>query len=266
MLLVDKNIKSLSANGQLISEGYTPSNVNSISYDLTIGEFLKSNQNEIDIIPGEFVIVKTREKLNIPNNITGRVGEKNSLLRMGLKVDGPQYQPGHVTYAFLRVQNLSDGVITLRKGMKISQIYFEELKEEPEVPYNRQENASFNNEDSYRGLGNYESEYKNNIKSFEKVKDDIENMSSKIYGNVLTLMGLLVAIFSMLTINYEAFTNAKLTPNYVIAMNLSLTFCIVVMLGLLLMLINWWKKKWFCYFYAFILAALGIATVIVVLI
>lgn len=73
---------------------------NSISYDLTLGEFLDSEEGSIDLIPGEFVMIKTKEKLSIPNNITGRIGEKNSLLRLGLKVDGPQYQPGHITYAF----------------------------------------------------------------------------------------------------------------------------------------------------------------------
>lgn len=98
----------MAEKGLLISRGYTPSNVNSISYDLTLGEFLKPDQQTVDIMPGEFLIIKTSEQLTIPNHITGRIGEKNSLLRLGLKVDGPQYQPGHVTFAYLRVQNLSD--------------------------------------------------------------------------------------------------------------------------------------------------------------
>ena len=266
MILVDKNIKELSANGQLISSGYVPGNVNSISYDLTLGGFLNSNENKMDLIPGQFLMIKTNEELKIPTSITGRVGEKNSLMRIGLKVDGPQYQPGHTTYAFLRVQNVSDNIITLRKGMKIAQIYFEELKEIPDQPYNVQPGASFNNENSYLGFGMYDSEYRKSIKSFKQAKEDIENLSNKIYGNVLTLMGLLVAVFSMLTINYEAFANASLTPNYVIAMNLSLTFCIVVMFGLLLLLVNAWKKKWFCVFYAAILLGLGVATILVFLI
>ena len=37
MILVDKNIKELSAEGKLIKEAYTEENVNSISYDLTLG-------------------------------------------------------------------------------------------------------------------------------------------------------------------------------------------------------------------------------------
>lgn len=138
--------------------------MNSISYDLTLGGVLDTDKQCVDIIPGEFLIIKTKEELKIPNNITGRVGEKNSLLRLGLKVDGPQYQPGHTTYAFLRVQNLSDKVITLQKGMNIAQIYFEELKETPDKTYDLQVNASFQNEKDYRGYGNYDAEYKKNIK------------------------------------------------------------------------------------------------------
>lgn len=192
---------------------------------------MNQDQQTQDIIPGEFLIIKTSEQLTIPKNITGRVGEKNSLLRLGLKVDGPQYQPGHVTYAYLRVQNLSDQVITLKKGMKIVQIYFEELKEVPERGYDQQINASFHNED----------------------------MSTKIYGNVLTLMGIIAAIFSLLSINYQAFTNADLNANYIIAMNLSLTFCIAVMLGMILFLVNGWRKKGFSIIYGAVIIVLGIA-------
>lgn len=263
MLLVDKNIKQMASAGELISEGYCEDNVNSISYDLTIAGFpgMAEDTRDLDLLPGEFVIVKTREELKIPVHITGRIGEKNSLLRMGLKVDGPQYQPGHQTYAFLRVQNISDKVIVLHSGKPIAQIFFEELKEAPDRPYDRQPNQSFHLETEYRNFGKYETEYRQNIKSFEKVKGDIEGMTNKIYGNVLTLMGVLVSIFTLLTINYQAFTNAELTPKYIVLMNLSLTFCISVMLGIILFLINGKGHKKFYVTYGIILAVLGIAIV-----
>lgn len=262
MILVDKNIKQMISAGDLIICGYDVNNVNSISYDLTIGNFTNTDSANIEIIPGEFVIIRTKEKLKIPINITGRIGEKNSLLRLGLKVDGPQYQPGHTTYAFLRVQNVSDKTILLKVGMHIAQIYFEELKDSPDVPYSSQPGASFQNEVEYVGYGRYEGEFKKSIKSFEKVKEDIENASNRIYGNVLSLMGIIVAIFSLLIINYEAFTKAELSANYIIAMNLSVTFCITVMLGLILFLVNRWNKKGFTVIYAIILIFLCIATFI----
>mgnify|MGYP002796077817 CR=1 FL=1 len=104
--------------------------MNGISYDLTIGVICGIDEKEnihYDLRPGETVFVKTKEKLAIPLNILARIAEKNSRMRQGLKVDGPHYQPGHVTFAFLRIQNISNNTIELSAGMRIAQIIFEEL-------------------------------------------------------------------------------------------------------------------------------------------
>ena len=61
MILVDKNIKALSAEGKLIKEAYTEENVNSISYDLTLGSFADKTETEKKLIPGATVIIKTKE-------------------------------------------------------------------------------------------------------------------------------------------------------------------------------------------------------------
>lgn len=261
MILVDKNIKKYSEKKLLIKEGYDVSHVNSISYDLTIGEFVGSTTKDYDIMPGSTVMIKTKEELALPNDITGRIGGKNSLIRLGLQVDGPQYQPGHTTFAFLRVLNLSDKIISLKVGDAIAQIYFEELKEVPEKTYDRQAEASFNNETTYRGYGKYDKRYKKRIQSIQEVKDDIEGMANKIYGNVLVLMGIIVAIFSLISINSKSFSEEKLTPSYIVAMNLSMTFCIMVMLGAILVLINGWKKRCFCLIYGLIMLLLAAATI-----
>ena len=82
-------------------------------------------------------------------------------MRQGLVVAGPYYQPGHNTYAFLRVGNISENVIKLEKGTNIAQVMFEQLSDIPDMPYDKQPSASFQNEDKYRGLGNYKEEYEN---------------------------------------------------------------------------------------------------------
>ena len=110
-------------------------------------------------------------------------------------MDAPFYQPGHVTYVFLRVQNLSSSIIELSRGSKIAQIMFEQLTSEPDVPYDKQVNASFQDEVNYVGLGNYKEEYERQTKRrIDEAKNDIEAMSQRIYGNVLTIMGILVAL------------------------------------------------------------------------
>lgn len=166
MVLVDKDIKKLVQKGLLISENYKPENLGCVSYDLTIGSIIDKEEvkDEYVLKPREFVIVKTNEELNIPFNLTGRIEEKNSLMRAGLFVCGPVYQPGHKTYSFLRAYNMSSADIVLKKGFKIAQIFFDELTDIPEETYDKKVNASFNNENKYLRYGKYEEQYQKIIK------------------------------------------------------------------------------------------------------
>ena len=152
--------------------------------------------------------------------------------------------------------------ITLSRGNKIAQIIFEQLTGKPDVPYSIQMNVSYQNEVEYKGLGNYKQEYdKQTKRKLDETKEDIENISSKIYANVLTLMGVLVAVFSLISINYQAFTNAEITMPYILVMNLSMTLCVVIMLGLILIFINNAKNKKFIGIYVAALLVLVIAVI-----
>ena len=162
MVLIDKRIKELVNEGKLIVTNYKPENLGGVSYDLTIDSIIAEDDiaNEYVLKPKEFVIAKTNEELYIPDNIIGKIEEKNSLLRLGLFVSGPVYQPGHRTYSFLRVYNMSNSEIKLQKDFKIAQIFFEELSGVPDETYDKKANASFNNENKYLRYGKYDNEYK----------------------------------------------------------------------------------------------------------
>ena len=238
MILVDKQIKEYIKENKLISkENYQEKNVNAISYDLTV-ESVSTGESEQEIVPGEWVMIQTQEELRIPSDIIGIIEEKNSLMRMGLRVDGPVYHPGHITHAYLRVQNISSNIIKISKDMKIAQIMFQKLDTEPEVTYNNNKTASFNDEHEYRGYGKYKTEYSKYVKSYEKAKEDIENVSSTIYSNVLTIMGIVAAIFSLITINYNAFAEATVDFKFIIVMNLSLISSVYIMMGLISIITN----------------------------
>lgn len=267
MILVDKNIIARIEQDNLIAENYNPNNVNCVSYDLTVDKILTNDKDKkisYMIKPNETVFVKTKEKINMPYDLIGIVTEKNSRMRQGLKVDAPRYQPGHSTFIFLRVQNISNQIISIEENYKIAQIMFETLFEEPNITYNNQANSSFNDEQEYVGFGNYEAEYSNQIKdvdeTIEKAKEDIDTMSHKIYSNVLALMGIVVAIFSLITINYNAATQPNLNFKFIVAMNLSLAFCIVLMMGLIFIFLNTKRHKplWIIYLIVFILLAVAV--------
>lgn len=267
MLLVDTQIKEMIGDGKLITKNYIADNLNGISYDLRIdciyGEKLSAPEHEL--APGEVVFVKTLEQISIPHNLLGRVAEKNSRMRQGLRVDAPYYQPGHTTYVFLRVQNISQNIIQLKSGINIAQIMFEELCQEPAIPYDQQEGAAFQGEENYIGLGNYQKEYESQTKmAIERAKLDLDEMTQKIYGNVLTIMGVLVAIFSLISINYQAFSYSKLTVPFILVMNLSMALAIVLMLGVVILLVNKAKSKGFLAAYIGIIVALVLADIVAV--
>lgn len=152
-MLVDKNIKKLCIENNLITD-FSLDKLNSNSYDVSIDKFIINNEEisceEYCLSSFDFVYVKVKECLNMPDNLCCMVIEKNSLMRMGLKVDGPLYQPGHKTNVYIRVFNISKSDIVLRCNMSVAQLVFFELNEVPMITYDKQKNSHYNDENKFR--------------------------------------------------------------------------------------------------------------------
>ena len=264
MILVDKDIKDLASRGLLIAEGYDEENVGSVSYDLTIDEIISDQDTHLKAVtlePDGVVFIKTKELLRIPENMLGRIAQKNSRMRMGLYVDGPHYHPGHETYAFLRVRNISADSIRIEQGQQIAQIMFEQLTQTPDHLYGQDAHKAFADEKEYRGLSTYKKEYEKYVTKIEKVRDSIENKETQIYANVLTLMGIVAAVFAIITLNFEAFAKAQLDIKFILTMNLSLIFALSVFFGLLYLIINRKEKNGFHIAYIIVLVLILAALV-----
>lgn len=153
-MLVDKQIKE---RGTTLIFPFEESHITSISYDLDLDGYINKDgglsKERVILRSGESVMIKTIQSLQMPNDLVGIIGERNSRIRQGLNVVGPHYFPGHTTAIYLRVTNVSPLDIELQHVDGIAQIFFEELSEEPEVSYANQEGASFNNETDYLGCG-----------------------------------------------------------------------------------------------------------------
>ena len=264
MILTDNDIEKLVSEGKLISKGFSKQHLKGIAYELTISGIIDANGKEIStytIEPGMTVYVKSNEQLSLPENVAGRVIERNSVMRSGLKVDAPEYIPGHTTFAFLRVQNISASSFTLVKDFAIAQIMFEQLSGIPSQTYDRQENAAFTDEAEYRGLGRYASEYEKLSVSMKNAKDDLEDLKGKIYGNVLTLMGILVAVFSFITVDFNILSKTSELKT-IVTVNLSLALSISVLMSIVLFFVNGIKKKKTALLYVGLVAVIAIATII----
>lgn len=258
MVLVDKEIKRRA--NEIFADGYDESNVTAISYDLHIQGII-DNESLVDVYvlrPGEVVFIKTKEKISMPDDLMGRIGEKNSRMRQGLIVAGPHYYPGHNTYLFLRVQNVTSGTIKIKKGDKIAQIFLEQLLECPEKDYSQQPNASFNEEDNYRGLAKYKDEYEERIERIDNVDKKLEEKINNIYANVLTIMGLFVSVFSLVMVNFNNISDNNMTKEFIVPMNISLGIVITLFIGLLLIFINKAQSKGFLVGYIFLMIVLMI--------
>lgn len=263
MYIVDKQIKQMCSQNQLIVENYNADNVGSISYDLRVESIIAPNENgentehtSLELYPQQTVFVSTMEVIHIPERFIGVVTEKNSVMRQGLMTAAPYYQPGHKTKCFIRVTNISSEIITIHKGKEIAQILFDELSDKPDVTYDRDTTASFNNEMVYKGFGNYESEYKKELKKIQKAEENLDEKANSIYANVLTFMSIIAAIFSLLTINFEAYRDQEFSKLNILSLNLSMAFIISVLMGLILFFINKKKSFWFYLGYAVFVIAL----------
>lgn len=246
MILTDRDIRA--REKEIFEKGFQDDNINSVSYDVTVDAVISedSEMTQYKLQPGETVFVRTAEEIHMPSDLMGRVAEKNSRMREGLWVTGPHYFPGHRTFLFLRVKNLSRDIITIRKGQKIAQIFFEELKDVPEKTYEQQENASFRDEITFRGPGKYEAEYQDEIQKVRDVKEDLDKTQGRIYANILTLMGLFVSIFSLIMVNFSQINHETvMDKKYLLTINLSLGFVISLFMGLVLLFVNRGKnRKW----------------------
>ncbi len=87
--------------------------------------------------PGEFVLGSTLERVQLPNDLVGRLEGKSSLGRLGLLIHSTAGfvdagWDGHLTLELSNVANLP---ITLYPHMKIGQISFLKMTTEAENPY-----------------------------------------------------------------------------------------------------------------------------------
>lgn len=138
-----------------IIENAEPTNFGKISYDLRVDKIIvdpkgvdKKELNSFILAPGGTVFVSTVENLKMPLDMIGVVVQRNSVIRSGLSIDAPIYQPGHHTKVFLRVTNISDDDINIQYHQEIASVMFSKLSEAVE-PYD----GKFVDEFDYIGVG-----------------------------------------------------------------------------------------------------------------
>jgi dCTP deaminase len=95
--------------------------------------------------PREFVLAITEEKLELDNDVLGRLEGRSSLGRIGIIVHGTAglFDPGWSGKATLELSNLSRMPVALYPGMRICSFTFEQLSSPVSVPYRAKPNNKY---------------------------------------------------------------------------------------------------------------------------
>ena len=220
MVLIDREIKQLAGT---VIQGFDKEAVINIGYDLTAKAFYldKKEESSVSLNPGESVFVSSEEIIHLPHDMLARVVLKNSRIRQGFSLDAPVYQPGHKTRVFVRLTNVSSDVLVLDSGEQYVTLVFERLNDSVEEPYKK----GFNDEFSFRGLAGYHDIYKKQIQAIEEKAEGLESMERTIYGNVLVIISVFVALFSFITTDLSLLASDASTETFLI--------CNFVLLGVI---------------------------------
>ena len=179
--------------------GATEENFGNISYDLLIKEIITDagHFTEYSLKPGESAFVSSVEVVNVPPDMFAQVAIRNSAIRLGLAVSAPIYQPGHKTRIFFRATNISKATITLKQKTSVCSLMGYRFKEPSSKPYS----GVYADEFDYRGVGDFHSVQIPSASVLEERLKDLEKLEHRLYGNVMMLLTVFVAIFSLVNLN-----------------------------------------------------------------
>jgi dCTP deaminase len=162
VVLSDRTIAALIAEGRIVIDPYDGSLLQPSSVDVRVDRFFRVFHNArypyIDVKqpqealtevvevsgdepfilhPGEFVLGSTLERVALPDDLVARLEGKSSLGRLGLLIHSTAgfIDPGFDGHVTLELSNVANLPITIYHGMKIGQISFMRMTEPASSPY-----------------------------------------------------------------------------------------------------------------------------------
>jgi len=162
VLLSDRDLAKELAGGRLVVDPYDDRMLQPSSLDVRLDRYFRVFDNtrythidpaiqqdeltslvEVDgdapfvLHPGEFVLGSTYERVELPDDLAGRLEGKSSLGRLGLLTHSTAgfIDPGFCGHITLELSNVANLPITLWPGMKIGQLCLFRLSSPAEHPY-----------------------------------------------------------------------------------------------------------------------------------
>ena len=245
MLMVDTDIRAMIESGSLYGQDESASAlmsfVGAIGYDLRTEHYCTSESRNMDscmLQPGESAFVACREIINLPCDVLARISLRNSRIRQGFTLDAPVYQPGHHTRVFFRITNVSSSAISLDRNSSFANIHFEKLDHAPEKPYS----GVFQNEMNFSDMAEYRNLYRREIQKVQSKVDEVKHLERNIYTNIITLMSIFIALFSLINVNVDIAFAEKVEKMRIIVSNLITIGSISFLVSLIQLCTS--RKRW----------------------
>ncbi|MBI2051363.1 dCTP deaminase [Candidatus Roizmanbacteria bacterium] len=93
-----------------------------------VKRYIKEKKNSITIKPNEFYIVKTIERVNMPDNLTASITPRSTTYRSGIFIRTGNVPPGYRGELTFGLKNEGRIPVTIEMGARIVHIQFHEVK------------------------------------------------------------------------------------------------------------------------------------------
>lgn len=116
-----------------------------VKTDEMMKEITISDDEPFIMRPGEFVLATTKEHLELPDDLLGRLEGRSSLGRLGIVVHSTAsvFDPGWVGKPVMELGNIGVMPVALYAGMRICSFTFEQVSTVVDVPYRLKKKAKY---------------------------------------------------------------------------------------------------------------------------
>jgi len=95
-----------------------------------LGKYKKGKEESFSFEPGKYYLIKTIEKVNLPDSLSGIIFPRTTLFRSGLCLFNGIVQPGYCGELTFGLANLGPETVEVSYGARIVHITFQQIKGE----------------------------------------------------------------------------------------------------------------------------------------
>ncbi|MBS3060541.1 MAG: dCTP deaminase [DPANN group archaeon] len=132
----------------MLINNYKKKNIQGAAIELRLGSLYKQDKGTVDILegkwpdakeilieekpytlkPGEFILGKTIESFDVPDDLAALVVPRSTIFRMGIESSTGFVDPGYQGELVVPMKNVGENPILLKHGMAVVKVIFLEVK------------------------------------------------------------------------------------------------------------------------------------------